>query len=171
MEKIEKLKYLREKTNRSVSDCNKALFESNFDIETAYNLLQEKAELLAKKKEDRMTKSGIFGTYTHKGGKLLAVVELLAETDFVAKNSNFKQLAQDLAAQVLFSSEVKYISKELVPEKEKELYNEKNLKDILLLNQPFYKDETITIKDLINRYSATFGEKLEIANFYRFEII
>ncbi len=101
---------------------------------------------------------------------MLAVVELLSETDFVAKNTKFKELAQDLAVQVLFSSEIKYISEDFIPEQEKSLYIEADLNKILLLRQPFYKNENFTISSLINQHSATFGEKLQVANIYKFEI-
>ncbi len=170
MEKLEKLKRLREKTNMSVSECNKALLESNFDLQKACELLQNRMQFLAEKKKSRTAKSGVFGTYFHKGGALLGVVELLSETDFVAKNIKFKELAQDLAAQVLFSNDIKYVSESSIPDNEKSLYSEENLNKILLIRQPFYKDENLKIGLLLNNFSAMFGENIVIANFYKFEI-
>jgi len=170
MEKIEKLKKLREDTNMSISECNKALLASNYDLESAYMILKKKMENISEKKSNRVTKSGIFGTYSHRGGALLGIVELLSETDFVSKTQEFKELAQDLAAQVLFSADIKYVSENNIPEFEKEFYTEEVLDKIIFMRQFFYKDNSLTVKTLLNEYSAKFGEKLEIANFYKFEI-
>ena len=170
MEKFEKLKILREETNMSISECNKALLNSKNDLIIARDLLKKKMEEIGEKKSLKKTNFGVFGSYTHFSGTLLSILELHSETDFVAKNPEFKNLANELATQIIYSTNIKYISELNIPESEKFCYNEDILNEILFLRQPFYKDESISIKNLLNQYSAKFGEKIEIVAFYKFQI-
>jgi elongation factor Ts len=184
LEKSKKLKNLREKTGMPINECNKALIEADFNLEYAEIILKEKAKVLGRSLLNKKKKSGIFGTYIHRGGTLLGIVELLCETDFVARTQEFKELAQDLAAQVLFSENIIYTSDESIsgvcyPEKSNEFFllpeyniyeREEFLNKIVLLRQSFYKDSSLDIKSLLDVYSAKFREELEIADFHRFEI-
>lgn len=166
MDKLEKLKQLRLETNLSLSDCQKALSKANFNLSDALLILQEKS---GQKRLNKNTKFGIFGTYSHNGGKMLGIVELQAETDFVAKNTLFKELANDLAAQILFSGQIEYISDDQIAEEKKEDYSEEELDNIVFLRQKFYKNNLITIKDLLAYNSSKFGENLQISKFFKFK--
>lgn len=170
MQKLELIKELRIKTNLSISECKKALDITNYDIVEAYTLLQSHSALLASKKSNRVTKTGTFGIYTHNNSTILGIVELLSETDFVAKNEKFKELARDLAAQVVFSSQLRAISEEELLQDKTISYSTNEIESFVLLKQPFFKDDSITIKELLDKNSAIFGEKLEIANFYYYTI-
>lgn len=170
MEKIEKIKILREETSMSISECNKALLESKNDLELAKKILLKKMDEIGNTKLDKKTKSGVFGIYNHFAKALLCIIELHSETDFVSKTIEFKNLANDLAIQLLFSLDVKYISEDNIPENEKCYYNEDKLNNIILLRQPFYKDSNLLIKNLLNQASAKFGEKIEIKTFYRLSL-
>ena len=169
-EKIEKIKQLRLQTSMSLIECQNALKEANYDIYLASTILKEKMEKIAKKKIERKTKTGTFGVYSHNNGTMLGIVELLSETDFVSKNSKFKDLAKDLATQVIFSNNVKYISEDHINQEDRKNIFEKDLEELILLKQPFYKDNSITIQDLLYQNSAKFGENIKIENFYRFII-
>ncbi len=171
MEKIEKIKILREETSMSISECNKALLESQNDLELAKKILLKKMDEIGNTKLDKKTKYGVFGIYNHFAKSLLCIIELHSETDFVSKTIEFKNLANDLAIQLLFSLDVKYISEDNIPENEKFYYNEDKLNNIILLRQPFYKDSNLSIKNLLNQASAKFGEKIEIKAFYRLSLI
>lgn len=169
MDKLNVIKDLRQQTNLSISECKKALENVNYNINEAYKLLQYQVKNIADLKKNRLTKTGTFGVYAHNNSTILGIVELLSETDFVAKNSDFKSLARDLAAQVVFSENLKFISEEAFFESEANVTKTIN-NDEIFLNQFFFKNETITIKELLDQNSAKFGEKLHISNFYRYSI-
>lgn len=187
---------LREETQAPVMECKKALEESQGDFEKAKLILKKKGELRGSKKQASAEEvaNGIIDAYIHAGGQVGAMVELRCQTDFVAKNQSFKELAHDLAMHIaalnpLYLSRISIPPSEIDQKKEsylKELEGsnkppemldkiiegklEKELAEICLENQIFIKDETKTIGDLIKEAAAKFGEKIEISKFARFEI-
>jgi elongation factor Ts len=185
---------LRIKTGSGMMDCKKALEEADGNEEKAIEILRKKGIAKAAKKAEREANEGIIESYIHANGKIGVLVEVLSETDFVAKNEEFKELAHDIALHIAAMSP-KYVSKEEVPAdvvaKEKEVLMEeikssgkpaeiaekivegrlgKFYEEICLLEQPFVKDQTKKISDLLNEKIAKIGEKLEIKRFCRFEI-
>ncbi len=187
----EMVKKLREKTGVGMMDCKKALLECKGDFEKASQYLREKGLDKAAKKASRPTKEGIIDSYIHLGSKIGVMVEINCETDFVARNEMFKELAHNILLQIAASSPI-YISKEDIPndviEKEKNIYkmqalNEgkpenvvekiaegrlsKYYQEVCLLEQSYIKDNNITIKDLLNEYIAKIGENIVIKRFIR----
>jgi len=186
---------LREMTGAGMLDCKKALDESGGDVEKAAEILRKKGQAkAAKKSAEREAKEGLVHAYIHANGRVGAMVMLLCETDFVARNEVFQELLHDIAMQVAATSPL-YLAPENVPEeviqKEKDMIKEemadeskpadvldkivegkiaKYYEEVCLMNQPFIKDEDITIADLINDKIATLGEKIEIGDFSRFSI-
>jgi len=186
---------LREATGAGMLDCKKALDEAGGDMEKAMEILRVKGQVkAAKKSAERETKEGIVHAYIHANGKVGTMIELLCETDFVARNEVFQELAHDIAMQIA-ATEPLYLKPEDVPEevieKEKAMVREeladsgkpaevidkivegkmaKYYEELCLLNQPFIKDEDKTIGDHINEKIATLGEKIEIGKFCRFAI-
>ncbi len=139
---------LRTQTGAGVMDCKKALEDATGDFEKAKKILAENAEVIAKKKAERSTKQGLIECYCH-GGKIGVILEINCETDFVARNDEFKNLAHDLAMQIA----------SMAP---------KDLDE--LTDGAFIKDETITIKDLIQGVISKTGENIQIKRFKRFEL-
>ncbi len=191
---IEDIQQLREETQAPIMECKKALEEAKGDFNKAKEILKKKGELKAIKKQTGETSAGIIDGYIHSNGQVAALIELRAETDFVSRNADFKQLAHDLAMHIAAMNPT-YLSQENIPtqelEKKKEEYlkefeKEKKPKEILekiiqgkltkdfeemcLMNQTFIKDETKKISDLIKEATAKFGEKIEIKRFVRFAI-
>lgn len=186
-----KLKQLREISGAGVLDCQKALKESRGDLDRAMELLRKKGQKIAQTKESRSTNEGIIESYIHSNKKIGVLVQLVCETDFVARGEEFKQLAHDLAMQVAATNPL-WISPEDIPldtlEKEKEIYSQdldsgkpQNIREQIingklqkfysetcLLNQRFIKDETITIKELIQNKIARLGENISVKRFIRF---
>jgi elongation factor Ts len=184
---------LREMTGAGMMDCKKALEEEAGNFEKAIDHLRKKGAAIATKRADREANEGIVASYSH-GGRIAAMVEVNCETDFVSKNDGFKQFAQDLAMQVSAAAPL-YLSREDVPkdvlEKEKEIEmakmkDEKKPKEVMekilsgkmekyyasvcLLDQPFIKDDKITVTDLLNEKRVAIGEKIEIKRFVRYEL-
>ncbi len=187
------VKELRQKTSAGMLDCKKALVETNGDMEKAAELLREKGLAKAAKKAGRIAAEGLVESYIH-GGRIGVIVEVNSETDFVAKNEEFKTFAKDVAMQVA-ASNPQYVRREEVPQdaidKEKEILRnqalnegkpekivdrmvegriEKYFKETCLLEQPFIKNPDITIQDLLNEKIAKIGENLNIRRFARFEV-
>jgi len=185
---------LREETQAPVMECKRALEEANGDFNKAKEILKKKGELRALKKQEGETKAGIIEGYIHSNNQVGVLVELRAQTDFVSKNKEFKELAHDLAMHIA-ALNPKYLSKEDIKEEEiekrkneylkefegsnkpKEILEkiiqgklEKDFEELCLMNQTFIKDETKKISDLIKEATAKFGEKVEIKRFVRFEI-
>ncbi len=186
---------LRTMTGAGMLDCKKALDEAGGDLDKAAEILRKKGQAkAAKKSAERETKEGIVHSYIHANGKVGVLLELLCETDFVARNEVFKELAHDLAMQIAATDPL-YIKPEDVPEevikKEKSMIKEemadeskpadvldkivegkmaKYYEEICLMNQLFIKDEDKTIADLINDKIASLGEKIEVGRFCRFSI-
>ncbi|OGE79095.1 MAG: translation elongation factor Ts [Candidatus Doudnabacteria bacterium RIFCSPHIGHO2_01_FULL_46_14] len=188
----EQVKALREQTGAGVMDAKTALSESGGDVSAAVEVLRKKGVLKAGKKSDRATGQGLVESYIHGEGRIGVLLEINCETDFVARNQDFKALAHDLALHVAASNPL-YVARENVPtdlvEKEKSIYREqivaeskpaniiekivegkleKYFQEICLLEQPFVKDPDITIKELVNQKIATIGENIQIRRFTRY---
>ena len=184
------VKELRDRTGISVMQCKAALEEAQGDMEKALMLLRKKGSSIADKKGDRELGSGIFATYTHANKKIAAVVELLSETDFVSKHEDFAKLAYDIALQVAATAP-EYKSRADIPaeklEQIKSLYVKEvagkpenlqetilsgkvdaYLKNIVLYEQAFIKDDTLTIRQLLDNAVQKFGERVEVGDFKRF---
>jgi len=188
------VKALREKTGAGMMDCKKALQDSGGDEEKAVAWLREKGLSKAQKRADRTASEGIIGSYVHSNSKIAVLVELNCETDFVAKNDSFKELAKNLAMQVAAANPV-CVSPEELPqdaiEAEKDIYAKqakadgkpenvvekivegrlkKYYKEVCLLEQPYIKDDSKQVKDLVNEMIAAIGEKIEVNRFVRMEV-
>lgn len=191
---IEKIKQLRELSGISITECKDAIIKSNGDIEKALAVLKEKGRLFAEKKSARETRVGVISSYIHINAKVGSLIELNCETDFVAKNEEFRNLARELAIQVAGFNPL-YISKDDVSQEElkrlkEELLKDKNLegkpdhikaliikgkieKEIeekSLLEEPYFREESIKVRDLINQYIQKLGENIKVKRFVRFEI-
>ena len=187
------VKELREKTGAGMMDCKKALSESNGDMEKAIEILREKGIASAAKKAGRIAAEGLVDSYIHGDGRIGVLVEVNIETDFAAKNEEFKAFVKDIAMQVA-AAKPEYVRREEVPadiiEKEKEILKaqalnegkpekivekmvegriEKFYKEVCLLEQPWVKDPDKSIQELLNEKIATIGENINIRRFARFE--
>lgn len=185
------IKKLREKTNAGIVACQKALKESNGDIDKAVEVLRKQGVALASKKGGRAAKEGRVESYIHQGGKIGVLVEVNCESDFVARNDDFKVFVKDVAMQIAASSPL-YVRKEDVPEeavqKETEIIKAqltgkpaaaiekivegklaKFYEDACLLEQPFIKDPSMKIKDILTSMVAKIGENILIRRFVRFQ--
>ncbi|MBI5369773.1 translation elongation factor Ts [Candidatus Uhrbacteria bacterium] len=185
---------LRAQTGAGMMDAKAALEETGGDVEKAAEILRKKGIAKAAKKADRETHEGRVYAYIHSNGKLGALVEVLCETDFVARNQAFIDLCSDLAMQVSASDPL-YLSRADVPaeivEKEKEIARaemaaqmkpadviekiiegklSKWYSEVVLLEQPFIKDEDKTVEELLKERIATLGENMQIRRFSRFHI-
>lgn len=145
----EQIKKLRAKTRAGIMDCRKALAVCDGDMEKAEKWLLQKGIAKAAKKADRETSEGIIETYTHNDGKIVSVVELLCETDFVAKTADFKKLAHELAMQVA-------------------AMRPKNVTE--LLKQPYIRDEKRTVDSLVKEAIGKLGENIIVRRIARFEL-
>lgn len=191
---IDKLKQLREQTCASMVECRKALEESGGDLEEAAKIIRRKGADLAGKKAGRETKQGLIEAYIHANGKIGVLLELNCETDFVAKNEMFKELAHNLAMHIA-AMNPRYAGPADIPreiiEEEKKIYQEqlessgkpqnivdqiiegkirKHNEEICLLNQPFVKNQDLSVQDYINETIAKIGENIKVGKFVRFEI-
>ncbi len=190
------VKELREKTGAGMMDCKKALQESGGDVEEAITLLRKQGLAAAAKRAGRAANEGAVESYIHQGGKLGVLVEVNCETDFVARTDRFKQFARDVALNVAAMKPL-YVSVDDVPEeykdKERSIYAEqakdrpeaarekivegklaKHLKEIALLEQPFFRDATEktqrTMEQLRAEASAELGENITIRRFAIFQL-
>jgi len=174
-------------------DCKKALSESDGDLTKAMEWLRQKGITSAEKKQGRAASEGIIDSYIHTGGRIGVLIEVNCETDFVARREEFQNIVRDIAMQVAAYGNVEYVSindvpKELV-EKEKAIERgredlqgkpdnikdkivegrvEKRLKELSLLDQPFVKDQSITVDEYIKQGIATLGENIQVRRFARF---
>jgi elongation factor Ts len=160
----EQIKQLREKSGAGVMDCRAALIETGGDIDKAVDFLKKQSLYKAQKKTDRIARQGVIDMYIHTGGRIGAMVELNCETDFVARTDVFKELAHNVAMQIAAQEPV-CISREKMPPD-----NEAPPEVACLLLQPFIKDPTRTIQDLINESIAKTGENIKVNRFARFEL-
>jgi elongation factor Ts len=194
MVSIDDVQKLRKQTFAPAIDCKKALEETKGDITKASEILREKGQLRAEKKQDNNTKAGVIEAYIHANNQFGALVELRCETSFVANNPDFKKLAYDLAMHIT-ALDPQYVSseeipKEIIEEKKKEYIEEfkksnkppeiikkiidgkfeKEFQEVCLNKQIFIKDETKNIDQLIQEAVAKFGENIEVSRFIRFKI-
>jgi elongation factor Ts len=160
----ETIKELREKCGAGVMDCRNALIESEGNIDKAFEALQAKGFLKAAKKADRVTGQGLVESYIHTGGRVGALIELNCETDFVARTDEFKSLAHDVAMQVAAMCPL-YLS-----EADRPADCEVEANNACLLLQPFIKEPSKSINDLITEVIARTGENIRLKRFVRFEL-
>ena len=188
------VKELREITGAGVLDCKEALVLHDADLEKAVAYLREKGIAAAAKRADREAREGLIGSYVHAGSKVAALVELNCETDFVARTEPFQELAHDLAMQVVACKPL-YMTKESVPAEALDEERAKTLAEVqgsgkperviqqivegkltkfyeenCLFEQPFIKDPSITIGELVQQKNALLGENLIVRRFVRFEV-
>ncbi|MCG8500328.1 MAG: translation elongation factor Ts [Firmicutes bacterium] len=187
------VKELRERTGAGMMDCKKALAETGGDMEKAVEHLREKGLAAAAKRAGRVAAEGLVEAYIHGNGRIGVLVEVNSETDFVAKNEEFKVFVKDVAMQIA-AANPQYVSREEVPaeiiEREREILKvqalnegkpekivdkmvdgriEKFFKEVCLLEQPFIKDPDKTVKDILTEKISTIGENMNIRRFARFE--
>jgi elongation factor Ts len=190
----EQIKELREKTLAGMLECKKALVECGGDMEKAVDYLRKKGLSSAAKKADRSAKEGYITSYIHTNNKVGVLLQLNCETDFVARNEEFRALAKEIAMQVAAIAP-QYVSSGDVPQdvidREKEIYREqmkdsgkpanvvekiiegkvkKFFSEVCLLDQEFIKDGKLTINDLVKNMVATLGENISVGRFERFQI-
>lgn len=186
----ELIKELRELTGAGMMDVKEALDATNGDKEAAIDFLRKKGSVKLTKKADRVANEGIVESYIHAGGRIGVLVELNCETDFVARTDDFKQLAKDIALHIAASAPL-YVSSAEVPEeallREQEIYKEqaqgkpqdiiekmmsgrvqKYYEEVCLLNQPFVKDSSITVQDMLGASVSKMGENIQVRRFSRF---
>ncbi|MBX5436068.1 MAG: translation elongation factor Ts [Alicyclobacillaceae bacterium] len=188
------VKQLREKTGAGIMDCKRALAEANGDMERATEILREKGLASAAKKAGRVAAEGVVEAYIHGGGRIGVLVEVNCETDFVAKNDDFRAFVRDIAMQIAASSP-QYVRREEVPEdvlnKERDILRaqtlnegkpahivdkivegrlEKFFQEVCLLEQPFVKDPDKTVGDLVKEKIAQIGENISVRRFVRYVV-
>lgn len=184
---------LRQKTGAGMMDCKKALLENGGDMTKAMDWLRQKGLAKAGKMEAKAATDGLVGSYIHTGGRVGVLVEVNCQTDFVARNEAFSSLVRNIAMQIAACPNVEYVKVSDIPaeivEKEKaiemgrdDLGNkpanikekivegriEKRLKEMTLLDQPFIKDQNITVEELLKQNIATLGENIQVRRFVRF---
>jgi elongation factor Ts len=160
---IEVIKTLRGKTGAGIMDCKKALKDAAGDFDKACQIIKEKGLETANKKANRATGDGLVETYVH-NGRIGAMVEVNCETDFVAKTEQFKDLARNIAMQITAMAPT-YVSQDDVPEGQ-----DVDPKQDCLLSQPFVRDDSLTVQDLINEVIAKVGENIQVKRFNRYEL-
>ncbi|OHE77483.1 MAG: translation elongation factor Ts [Verrucomicrobia bacterium RIFCSPLOWO2_12_FULL_64_8] len=183
---------LREKTGAGLLNCKKALDEAKGNVEEAITILRKKGVASAAKKADRATKEGLIESYIHVGGKVGVMIEVNCETDFVARNDEFKTFCRDLCLQVAAANPA-YVRREDVPEtdlaKEREIAAaqvqnkppaaiqkiiegklEKYFSTVCLLDQPFVKQPEKTVKDILTEKVAKIGENIQVRRFVRYQL-
>ncbi len=188
------VKKLRDLTGAGFADCKKALEKTGGDLDKAVDELRKAGIASASKKESRAAKQGVIGTYVHAGAQLGVLVEVNCESDFVARTDDFQDLVRDLAMQVA-AADPKFIRREdvdpAVIEKEREIARErakaegkpekiwdkivdgrleKFYEEICLLEQPFIKENTLTIGEMVKQKIAKLGENIVVARFARFKV-
>ena len=156
----ELIKELRERTSAGVMDCKKALDESNGDVDKAEQILKEQGIASAAKKAGRDTDQGLIETYIHSGGRIGAMVEVNCETDFVARTKEFSDLAPDIAMQIAAMN----------PSTLEENNTDVASDNSSLLQQPFIKDPSKNIQELINETVGKLGENIRVRRFKRFSL-
>jgi elongation factor Ts len=158
------IRALREQSGAGIMDCKRALEETNGDVDKAQDFLREKGVAKAAQKASRETGQGLIEAYVHSGNRIGAIIEVNCETDFVARSPVFRELAHNLAMQVAAMAPV-HISQEEVPPEDK-----RDPKEICLLQQPFIKDPSTLINDLITSIISTTGENIRVRRFTRFAL-
>lgn len=172
----ESIRKLREETGAGMMACKQALQASNGNMHQAIKLLYQKGLAIANRKSNRTATEGIIESYIHLGCKIGVLVELNCETDFVARRSEFRVLAKNIAMQIAASPDIKYINISDIPQKiilnakenKKEVIQLRTIQEIVLLEQPFIKNPSITINSLIKQHIALLGENIKISRFTKF---
>jgi len=189
---LDAIKVLRDKTSAGVMDCKKALKEASGNVEKAIEILRKKGIKLASERSSRATKEGRIESYIHMNGKIGVLIEVNSETDFVARNDEFKKFVKDLSMQIA-ASKPGYVKREDVPvkilEKEKEILAaplkgkpkeaqekilagkiEKFFEETCLMDQPFVKDSKLKVRDLLHSLIAKIGENIVVRRFVRYQL-
>lgn len=189
---VDLIKKLREKTNAPMMDCKKALVEANGDLKTATEILKKRGQIVALKKAGRTAKEGIIESYIHSNSKIGVLLEVNCETDFVARNEDFRRFVKDLCMQIAASSPA-YVSREEIPksivEREKDILKEqvkgkpenvmekivtgkleKFYSEVCLMDQAFIKDDKLSIKDYLATIIGKIGENIIVRRFVRFQV-
>jgi len=191
---MDMVRRLREQSGAGILDCKRALEESQGDVNKAIDWLRQKGQAIAKKKSSRATTQGLIHSYIHHTGTVGVLLEINCETDFVARNPEFHALASDISMHIAARSP-RFTSRDEVPqeviEKEKEIYRtqalnegkpekivdriaegklKKFFEENCLLEQPFVKDEDITVRELIQQKIAKIGENITIRRFVRYQL-
>ncbi|KZR75327.1 translation elongation factor Ts [Prochlorococcus marinus] len=189
------VKDLRDKTGAGMMDCKKALAETDGDMIKASEWLRQKGIASAEKKSSRIAAEGAIGTYIHTGARVGVLLELNCETDFVARGDLFQGLLKDVAMQVAACPNVEYVSTEEIPvdvvEKEKSIEMGrddlsgkpeqmkakivegrigKRLKELVLLEQPFIRDSSMTVAELVKQVAGKIGENIKVRRFTRYTL-
>lgn len=187
------VKELRERTGAGMMDCKKALLETSGNKDEAVEWLRKKGLASAGKKAGRVAAEGLVDSYIHTGGRIGVLVEVNCETDFVARNESFPILVRNIAMQIAACPNVEYVKVEDIPaeiaDKEKAIEMgkddlagkpenikekivqgriEKRLKEMALMDQPFIRDQSITVEELVKQNIAQLGENIQIRRFVRF---
>lgn len=190
----ELVKKLREKTGVGLMDCKEALKNAAGDMEKAIEYLREKGLAKLQKRMGRTASEGVIASYIHTGAKVGTMVEINCETDFVANTKEFQEFAKDIAMQITASNPL-YVKREDVPEDakeaEKNIYRkqamesgkpekiidkiadgkmEKFYEEVCLIEQPFIKNQDITVKELLEELIVKMGEKIIVNRFVRFQL-
>jgi elongation factor Ts len=191
---MELIKELRQRTGAGVVDCKTALQESKGNIEAAIDYLRRKGLATAAKKAGRKATEGLIGSYIHAGGKMGVLVEINCETDFVARTEEFQNFVKNMAMHIA-ATNPQYVRREDVPseviEKEKEIYRTQALEagkpekvipkivegklerfysEVCLLEQTYFRDSDMTVKEVLDQMIAKFGENITIRRFARFQL-
>ena len=158
------VKELRELTGAGMLDCKRALEEAGGDFEKAKEILRQKGHAAAAKRAERATAEGLVQAYLHHNGRVGALVEVNCESDFVARTDDFRELVKNIALHVAGASP-QYVAAEDVPEG-----TEGDPKELCLLLQPFVRDESVSIQDMVNEAIRKTGENIRVRRFARFEL-
>jgi elongation factor Ts len=161
----EGIKQLREETGAGVMDCKRALDEAGGDVEKAKQILREKGIAGAEKKAHRTTGQGLVESYIHAGGRIGVLVEINCETDFVARTDDFKTLAHDIAMQVAGIPTTLAVTEDELPDDA-----EGPVEETVLMKQPFIRDGSRTIEELVKEAIAKTGENIRVRRFARYEL-
>jgi len=189
------VKELRDKTSAGMMDCKKALIENKGDMNKSIEWLRQKGIASAEKKSGRVAAEGAVGSYIHTGSRVGVLLELNCETDFVARGDLFQGLLRDLSMQVAACPSVEYVSVDQIPdtiaskEKEIEMGRDdlsgkpdqikakivegrigKRLKEMALLEQPFIKDSSINVEELVKQVAGKIGENIKVRRFTRYTL-
>lgn len=187
------VKDLREKTGAGMMDCKKALQENDGDMTKAMEWLRQKGITSAEKKAGRVAAEGLVDSYIHTGGRIGVLVEVNCETDFVARREEFQTLVRNIAMQIAACPNVEYVKVEDIPadvaEKEKQIEMgrddlgnkpdnikekivqgriDKRLKEMCLMDQPYIRDQNITVEELVKQAVSQLGENIQVRRFIRF---
>jgi elongation factor Ts len=187
------VKELRDKTGAGMMDCKKALKENDADITKATEWLRQKGITSAEKKSGRVAAEGIVASYIHTGGRVGVLVEVNCETDFVARREEFQTLARNIAMQVAACPNVEYVKVEDIPsdvaQKEKDIEMgrddlggkpenikekivqgriDKRLKELSLMDQPYIRDQSISVEELVKQSISQLGENIQVRRFSRY---